>query len=96
MGLFNSEIKQADNYEEFTYKQLEPFPPIGRFGRQETSTSDTSSTTAFITTGAALGLANVLLVIALKPDRPKLEYSSMCGVPGEGEVIFCTEMVINV
>ena len=94
MRLFNSEIKQVENYEEFAYKQWAPLPPNGRVGIQETSTSDTSSTTAFITVGAALVLANILLAITVKPERPKLENSSMCGVPSEGEVISCTEMVI--
>jgi hypothetical protein len=86
MGLFSSKNKQAMDYEEFTYKQLAPFP---RVGRQETSTSDTSSTTAFITIGAALALANVLLAIALKPERHKLENTLLCGAPSRGEVIYC-------
>ena len=94
MRLFNSEIKQVENYEEFAYKQMASFPPNGRVGRQETSTSDTSSTTAFITIGAALALANVLLAIALKPERHKLENTLLCGVPSEGEVINCMEMCV--
>ena len=83
MGLLNSKTKQVENFEEFSSKQLAPFPPNGRVGRQDDAADDASSTTAFITIGAALVLANVLLAIALKPERPKLENTSMCGVPSE-------------
>ena len=92
MGLFNSKSRQAEDYyyEEFTYKQWPPFP-TNQVMRQETSTPDTlSRTTTLITVGAAFVAANLLLAIALKPDRPKLENDHMCEIPTGGKVVKTT------
>ena len=90
MGLFNSKARldEEDYYEEFTYKQLPPNPITEHIERQETPTSDSASrTTTLITIGAAFVAANILLALALKPDRPKLENDLMCGIPSGGQVL---------
>ena len=89
MGLFNSKTTQAEDYEyeDFTYKQLPPFPSDQRVERQDTSISDAlSSVTTLITVGVAFVAANLFLAVALKPERQKLENDAMCGVTTGGEV----------
>lgn len=88
MGLFNSKTTPAEDYEyeDFTYKQLPPFPSDQHVERQETSTSDAfSRMTTLITVGVAFVAANLFLAIALKPERHKLENDAMCGVTTGGE-----------
>ena len=90
MGLFNSKTRQVEDYdyEDFTYKQWPPFPTNQHVERQETSTSDNlSKPTTLITIGAAFVAANLLLAIALKPDRPMLVNDHMCGIPTGGKVL---------
>eukprot|EP00091_Calanus_sinicus_P012490 TRINITY_DN28108_c0_g1_i1.p1 TRINITY_DN28108_c0_g1~~TRINITY_DN28108_c0_g1_i1.p1 ORF type:complete len:105 (-),score=24.12 TRINITY_DN28108_c0_g1_i1:186-500(-) len=88
MGLFHSKasLEEEGDYEEFTYKQLPPFPTSQHVERQDTSPPDTDSrTTTLMTIGAAFVAANLLLAIALKPERPKLENDHMCGIPTDGK-----------
>ena len=89
MGLFNSKTRlEEEDFGEFTYKQLPPFPAPQHVARQETATSENfSRTTTIITVGAAFVAANLLLAIALKPDRPKLQNHHMCGIPSGGKVL---------
>ena len=95
MGIFNSKYKQGEDDEEDPNKQLQPFFQAHHIERQETSPPDTSSIFAFISAGTALILANILLAIALKPDKQTLENSPMCGIPSQGEVIFSITVIYH-
>ena len=93
MGVFNCKSRQEEDYyyEEFTYKQWPPFLTNQHVERQKTSTSDTlSRTSTLLSVGAAFFTANLILAIALKPDRPKLENDHMCGIPTGGKVLKTT------
>ena len=95
MGIFHSRVKQTEDPEDFHYKRFSPWPPVQPVEKQSTPTSDTSSLATLVTVGTAFVLANVLLAIALKPDRPKLENDPMCGITTGGKVTLSKNLILN-
>eukprot|EP00092_Neocalanus_flemingeri_P089550 GFUD01113320.1.p1 GENE.GFUD01113320.1~~GFUD01113320.1.p1 ORF type:complete len:134 (+),score=38.30 GFUD01113320.1:30-431(+) len=95
MGIFHSRIKSPDVLEDFSYKTFPVFPPVQPPDRQGTEDSSLPATLATI--AAAFLLANVLLAVALQPDRPKLEDDAMCGMTtgGKAECYFDCETTYN-
>merc|ERR1711892_326769 len=85
MGIFNSRNKQAEDDEDFSFKDFSPFPQVQQVPRQDTSTEDISSTSFLLTVGTAFIVANVLLAVALAPKRYKLENDDRCGIATGGE-----------
>merc|ERR1711892_249627 len=85
MGIFNSRNKLAEDDEDFSIKDFSPFPQVQQVPRQDTSTEDISSTSFLLTVGTAFIVANVLLAVALAPERYKLENDNRCGIPTGGK-----------
>merc|ERR1711892_118020 len=85
MGIFNSRNKLAEDDEDFSFKDLSPFPQVQQVPRQDTSTEDTLSTSFLVTVGTAFIVANVLLATALAPKRYTLEDEHRCGIPTDGK-----------
>jgi len=78
------------------YRYFPSFPPVLPSDRQG-STFDPSSLSVLVTIGIAFLLGNILLAVALLPDRQMLENHPMCGMTtgGKAECYFDCETTYN-
>ena len=91
MGIFESKHSRSVEY----YNS--DWPPAIVSDRQDSSVLplNFSSSLTLATIGAAVVAANVFLLFALKPYRPKLENDWMCGLTTGGEVAYISLLFLD-